>query len=760
MSSKKKNPVTAVTDKVSEKVQGVIHPGNEIPGAPSPIPPSVEEPIEPVAPLPPKPDQRGPDTFSPTGQATETPQERVAQSGEFLTTAQGTRLYDTDHSLKAGARGPVLLQDHHLREKITHFDHERIPERVVHARGAAAHGVFRSYGTAGRITKAAFLGKDVETPVFVRFSTVLGSRGSADTVRDTRGFATKFYTTEGVLDLVGNNIPVFFIQDAIKFPDVIHAGKPHPDREIPQAQSAHDTFWDFVTLHTEATHHTLWNMSDRGIPRSYRMMEGFGVHTFRLVNAKGSTTLVKFHWKPKLGVHSLVWEEAQITAGVDPDFHRRDLADAIESGAHPQWELGVQTLPDTDDQMFEGIDLLDPTKIVPEELAPVQPIGLLTLNANPSNYFAETEQVAFHVGHLVPGIDVTDDPLLQGRLFSYLDTQISRLGGPNFGQLPVNRTHAPVNDMLRDGMHQTAVHRGVAPYRPNSLDGGCPFLAGADDGAYIEVPEQVPAAGRIREAAASFDDHYSQPRLFWLSMTPTEREHIIAAYTFELNKCWETAIKERALTVLANIDTELCAQVAAGLGLPAPAPTVPLAEPTPSPALSQLGGTWPPEGRVVGIVTAGDQELSSVRSVRQAALSAGMMPLVIAPTGGILDADGDPVTVQRTFATARSTEFDTILVAGAPAPGADAYGARDAKVDDDIVATATIDPRVLVMLTEAYRHGKALGAWGDGRKVLEAAGIASDAPGVVTARSADAGLKRLIKLLARHRAWDRFTPLI
>ncbi|MFD6553839.1 catalase, partial [Streptomyces sp. NPDC058398] len=469
-----------------------------MPGAPSPVPPPVEEPIEPAGPLPPKSDQRGPDTVSPTGQATGTEQEQVAQGGEFLTTAQGTRLHDTDHSLKAGARGPVLLQDHHLREKITHFDHERIPERVVHARGAAAHGVFQGYGTAGRLSKAAFLGRDVETPVFVRFSTVLGSRGSADTVRDTRGFATKFYTTEGVFDLVGNNIPVFFIQDAIKFPDVIHAGKPHPDREIPQAQSAHDTFWDFVTLHTEATHHTLWNMSDRGIPRSYRMMEGFGVHTFRFVNAEGSTTLVKFHWKPKLGVHSLVWEEAQITAGVDPDFHRRDLADAIESGAHPQWELGVQAFPDTDDQMFEGIDLLDPTKIVPEELAPVQPIGLLTLNANPSNYFAETEQVAFHVGHLVPGIDVTNDPLLQGRLFSYLDTQISRLGGPNFGQLPINRTHAPVNDMLRDGMHQTAVHRGVAPYRPNSLDGGCPFLAGEDSGAYIEVAEQVPAARKIR----------------------------------------------------------------------------------------------------------------------------------------------------------------------------------------------------------------------------------------------------------------------
>ncbi|MEU3462008.1 catalase [Streptomyces sp. NPDC006733] len=760
MSAQKKNPVAAATEKVVEKVQEAVHPRNDIPGAPAPVPPQLDEPTEPTGPLPPKPDQTGPDTYSPTGQPTGTPRKEVAQGGERLTTAQGARLYETDHSLKAGPRGPVLLQDHHLREKITHFDHERIPERVVHARGAAAHGTFVGYGAAAKISKAGFLAKDVETPVFVRFSTVLGSRGSADTVRDTRGFATKFYTDEGVFDLVGNNIPVFFIQDAIKFPDVIHAGKPHPDREIPQAQSAHDTFWDFVTLHTEATHHTLWNMSDRGLPRSYRTMEGFGVHTFRLVNAKGATTLVKFHWKPKLGVHSLVWEEAQIAAGMDPDFHRRDLADAIEAGAFPQWELGVQTFPDTEDQMFEGIDLLDPTKFVPEELAPVQPIGLLTLNANPSNYFAETEQVAFHVGNLVPGIDVTNDPLMQGRLFSYLDTQLTRLGGPNFNQLPINRTHAPVNDMLRDGMHQTAVHSGVAPYRPNSLDGGCPFLAGADTGAFIEVPVEVAAGRKVRDAAASFDDHYSQARQFWLSMTATEREHIVAAYSFELNKCYESAIKERALAVLANIDPVLCSEVAAGLGLPAPEPTIALADPAPSPALSQLGARWPVDGRVVGIVTAGDQDLTAVRAARQTVLDAGMVPLVIAPTGGVLDTDGDPVTVQRTFATARSIEFDAILVAGAPAPGADAYGARDAKVDDDLAASAGVDPRVLLLLTEAYRHGKAIGAWADGADALETAGIAPDAPGVVSAADGGTVVEGVTELLGRHRAWDRFTPAV
>ncbi|OEJ25776.1 catalase HPII [Streptomyces agglomeratus] len=752
-----KNPVKAAAEKAVEVLRGDGGPPDGIPGRPGAEAPPVDEPTAARGPLPPKPDQSGPETVSPTGRPTGAAQADMAQGGEYLTTAQGARLYDTDHSLKAGARGPVLLQDHHLREKITHFDHERIPERVVHARGAAAHGVFKGYGTAAKVTKAAFLAKDVETPVFTRFSTVLGSRGSSDTVRDTRGFATKFYTAEGTFDLVGNNIPVFFIQDAVKFPDIIHAGKPHPDREIPQAQSAHDTFWDFVTLHTEATHHTLWNMSDRGIPRSYRMMEGFGVHTFRLVNAEGATTLVKFHWKPRLGVHSLVWEEAQLVNGMDPDFHRRDLADAIEAGAYPQWELGIQTFPDTPDQTFEGIDLLDPTNIVPEELAPVRPVGLLTLNANPSNFFAETEQVAFHPGHLVPGIDITDDPLLSGRLFSYLDTQISRLGGPNFAQIPINRTHAPVNDMHRDGMHQTAVHTGVAPYRPNSLDGGCPFLAGADTGAYIEVPREVPAAKKVREAPASFSDHFSQPRLFWLSMSPVEREHIIAAYTFELGKCYEQSIKERGLKVLANIDPELCEQVAMGLGLPAPAATVSLTTPAPSPALSQLGQTWPLDGRVVGILVDADGDLDGVRSVREAVLDAGMVPLVIAPAGGKLEGGGEPVAVQRTYVTARSVEYDAILVAGVPGIGSDAYAARDAKAAEAVApAGAATDPRVQLLLLEAFRHGKAIGGWAGAERVLESAGIPVGTPGVVTGDSGTGTLEQVKQLLGQHRVWERF----
>ncbi len=727
-----------------------------IPGRPSSESPAKAAPTKPREPLEPKPDQMPPESYSPTGQPTGVPPDSRAQGGPFLTTAQGTRLPDTDHSLKAGSRGPVLLQDHHLREKITHFDHERVPERVVHARGAAAHGTFVGYGTAAQVTKAAFLAKDAETPVFVRFSTVLGSRGSADTVRDTRGFATKFYTSEGVFDLVGNNIPVFFIQDAIKFPDIIHAGKPHPDREIPQAQSAHDTFWDFVSLHTEATHHTIWNMSDRGIPRSFRTMEGFGIHTFRLVGADGQTTLVKFHWKPKAGIHSMVWEEAQLASGMDPDFHRRDLADAIEASAFPQWEMGIQTFPDTPEQAFEGIDLLDPTKIVPEELAPVQPVGLLTLNRNPGNYFEETEQVAFHPGHLVPGIDITDDPLLSGRLFSYLDTQITRLAGPNFEQIPINRPHAPVNSMHRDGFHQAGAHVGVAPYRPNSLDGGCPFVAGAAEHGFVEVPVPIASSAKVREAPESFDDHFSQPRMFWLSLSPVEREHVVAAYTFELSKVYEQAIKERNLKVLAQIDPYLCQQVADGLGLPAPAVPGKLSAVEPSPALSQIGQSWPVKGRIIGIISGGNGGVKTVETVRQSVFDADMVPLIIAPAGGTVGNGGEAVTVQRTFATARSVEFDALLVAGLPGVGADAFGARDAKAGNETAADVATDPRVLLLLSEAYRHAKPVGGWDGAEPVLEAAGIRVDAPGVLAGEDPDQVLTATIGLLGQHRVWERF----
>ncbi|GGM94020.1 catalase [Terrabacter tumescens] len=724
-------------------------------------PPSVDEPTTPQEPLEPQPDQAGPEVVSATGKPTGAPPTARSQSGAYLTTSQGLRLKDTDHSLKAGRRGPTLLEDHHLREKITHFDHERIPERVVHARGSGAHGVFRGYGTAASVCRAGLFAADVETPVFVRFSTVLGSRGSADTVRDTRGFAVKFYTDEGTFDLVGNNMPVFFIQDGIKFPDVVHAAKPHPDREIPQAQSAHDTFWDFVSLHTEAQHHTMWNMSDRGIQASFRTMEGFGVHTFRLVDWEGATTLVKFHWKPKAGVHSLVWEEAQLAAGGDPDFHRRDLADAIEAGFLPQWELGIQTFPDEEDETFEGIDLLDPTKLVPEELAPVQPIGLMTLTANPSNFFAETEQVAFHGGNLVPGVEVTNDPLLQARLFSYVDTQLTRLGGPNFNQIPVNRPHAPVNDMLRDGFHQHAVHTGVAPYRPNSLDGGCPFTAGEADGAFVQVPAQVAEGQKVRAAARSFDDHFSQARLFYRSMSPVEQDHIKAAYSFELAKCYELAVRQRQLQCLANIDGDLCGAVAQALGMVAPAPTIELVDAEASRALSQVGTPFPVEGRKVGIVVdaVGDTDLAA--AVVDAVTEARMVPFVVGPHGGMLDT----LTVARTYAVSRSFELDAVVVvSGAPArdamPGLDARAGEPQAQPVADAATVGLDPRIALLLGEMWRHCKVVASVGEeGDRALAAAGIPGEAPGVVRESDPQAVVTDVAELLALHRVWDRFTPV-
>ncbi len=677
----------------------------------------------------------GPATFTPTGHPSKDRPEAAAQSGGFLTTAQGVRLPDTDHSLKAGERGPTLLEDFHLREKITHFDHERIPERVVHARGAAAHGVFESYGTASSVTKAAFLAEEgTVTPVFARFSTVVGSRGSADTVRDTRGFAVKFYTDEGTFDLVGNNIPVFFIQDGIKFPDVIHAVKPQSDLEIPQAQSAHDTFWDFVSLHTEATHHVLWNMSDRGIPRSYRTMEGFGVHTFRLVNAKGETSLVKFHWKPLAGVHSLVWEEAQIAAGVDPDFHRRDLADGIEAGAFFEWELGVQVLADDGSDSFEGIDLLDPTKLVPEELAPVQLIGKMTLNRNPTNYFAETEQVAFHTGNLVPGIEVTNDPLMQARLFSYLDTQLTRLGGPNFTQLPINRPHCPVNDVLRDGMHQTAIHDGISPYLPNGID-AAPAVATQGEGAYVHVPRPIEGE-LVRAVPVSFEDHYSQATLYFRSLTPVEQGHMVEAFTFELGKVFEQEIKERELAVLADVDDDLCSQVAAGLGLPAPKGS-PARNVVVSPALSQIvDEPGPIDGRKVGVIADAGADLVGIAKLRRALAKLGAEVLVIAPFGGTLTNGAEELVVDRTLLTSRSIEFDAVLVAGETEP--------------------TNDIKLVILLQEAYRHCKALGAWGNGSAVLEDAGIPLSGEGMVTGKVVGkAFTDQLVASIGLHRAWAR-----
>ncbi|WP_410876259.1 catalase [Nocardia sp. A7] len=681
----------------------------------------------------PAPDQEGPALRGPTGAPIAGDASVRAQQGPRLTTPQGAGVADTDHALKAGPRGPTLLQDFHLREKITHFDHERIPERVVHARGTAAHGVFVANGAAASLTRAKFLAADARTPVFVRFSTVLGSRGSADTVRDTRGFAVKFYTEEGVYDLVGNNIPVFFIQEAIKFPDVIHAGKPEPDREIPQAQSAHDTFWDFVTLHTEATAHTFWNMSDRALPRSLRMMEGFGIHTFRLVAEDGTTSLVKFHWKPRLGVHSMLWEETQLTAGFDPDFHRRDLADTIAAGMSPEWDFGVQVFPDTPDHLFEGIDLLDPTKIVPEELAPVQTIGTLRLTANPQNFFAETEQVAFCPTHLVPGIEVTDDPLLQGRLFSYLDTQISRLGGPNFTQLPINTPHTAVNDLSRDGMHQSAVHPGVAAYKPNSLGGGCPYAASFAGDAYVESPTPIsPPTAKLRTSAnsagsVSFADHYSQPRMFYRSLTSGEQQRLADAFAFELGKCEKETVQKRALQMLVNVDDGLADYVAGQLGLDKPAPTGEPVDLAPSPALSQRRGSFPVDGRTVAVLVDDTVSADAVGEVSAALAEAKVRPMVVAARGGVIDG----VPVARTFATMRSVEFDGALLLASP-----------------------IDPRVDLLVGEMWRHGKAIAAVGDGAAALERDGIDADAPGITVADAA-AATSGLLADLAEHRAWAR-----
>ena len=673
--------------------------------------------------------------------ATGVPAEAVsptwAQGGETLTTATGVPVDDTDNSLRVGARGPTLLDDFHLREKIMHFDHERIPERVVHARGAAAHGVFRLTTTIEDLTCARVLCDTTSvTQMFVRFSTVAGSRGSADTARDVRGFAARFYTSEGNWDLVGNNIPVFFIQDGIKFPDLIHAAKPEPDREIPQAQTAHDTFWDFASLAPESTHMLMWIMSDRAIPRSFRTMEGFGVHTFRLVNAEGATTLVKFHWKPVAGKASLVWEEAQKLAGVDPDFHRRDLWEAIGAGAFPEWDLGIQVFPDSDEQTFEGIDLLDPTKLVPEELAPVRLIGRMTLNRNPVNYFAETEQVAFCTAHVPRGIDFTDDPLLQARNFSYLDTQLTRLGGPNFDQLPINRPRSPANTTHRDGFGQQAVVEGIAPYNPNSLGRGCPFPAGT--AGYVFAPRVV-TGPRVRARAQSFSDHYSQATMFWESMSPVEQDHIVGAFSFELGKCRHEEVKDRMLANLANVSSALVERVAANLGKPAPRGG-PTGEVIVSASLSLVPVEPAPiAGRVVGLYAADGVDSVGLASVRKPLERAGAVVVVIAPHGGTIIGDEGPVPVTKSALTTQSVEYDALVVAGG-----------------DGASTLAQDPYVALNLTEAYRHSKTIAAWGAGRQVLDAAGIAAASPGVITAGTPGrAFTMALVEAVGWHRHWDR-----
>ncbi|HZH02466.1 MAG TPA: catalase, partial [Myxococcaceae bacterium] len=564
---------------------------------------------------------------------------RTDATGRKLTTNQGVTIADNQNSLKAGLRGPTLLEDFILREKITHFDHERIPERVVHARGSAAHGYFECTAALPRVTMAAPLSEvGKRTPVFVRFSTVAGERGSADTVRDVRGFAVKMYTEDGNWDLVGNNIPVFFVQDAMKFPDLVHAVKPEPHFAMPQASSAHDTFWDFVSLMPESTHMLLWQMSDRAIPRSYRTMQGFGVHTFRLVNKAGASVFCKFHWIPVLGTHSLAWDEAVKINGADPDFHRRDLWESIEAGAFPEYDLGVQIFTEEQAEGF-SFDVLDATKIVPEELVPVKVVGRMVLNRNPDNFFAETEQVAFCTAHVVPGIDFSNDPLLAGRHHSYVDTQITRLGGPNFHEIPINASVAQVHNNQRDGFHRQAIHRGRVNYEPNSLAGGCPFQAGMKG--YRPFPQPV-HEDKVRGKPEKFADHYTQATLFWKSQTPVEQNHIIAAFRFELSRVQTQAIRERVVSMLANVDDALARGVAGGLGFEVPEPmtvaldvhTTPEVERSRALSLFSRPGNGSVKGRRVALLVADGVDAAPLLALHAALAEAGAVPRFIGPRLG------------------------------------------------------------------------------------------------------------------------------
>ncbi len=588
------------------------------------------------------------------------------QTGEGaapLTTNQGIPVADNQNSLKSGERGPVLLEDFVLREKIMHFDHERIPERIVHARGSAAHGYFECTADLSKVTAAAFLRKGVRTPVFVRFSTVAGSKGSRDLARDVRGFAVKFYTEEGNFDLVGNNIPVFFIQDAIKFPDLIHAAKPEPDREFPQAQTAHDTFWDFISLMPESMHMVMWIMSDRAIPRSYRMMEGFGVHTFRLVNAKGESTFCKFHWRPALGMQSVVWDEALKISGADPDFHRRDLWETIDGGDTVEFELGLQLFSQEQADQFD-FDVLDATKLIPEELAPLKIVGRLVLDRNPDNFFAETEQVAFCVGNIVPGIDFTNDPLMQGRLFSYLDTQLKRLGGPNFHQIPVNAPKCPFANFQRDGHMRMDVPKGRVNYEPNSLapdsareapDRGFRSFAAEDGGAKLRIRPE------------SFADHYTQARLFYRSQTPVEQDHIAAALIFELSKVETEEVRVRMVSHLLNIDADLANRVAGRLGIERVRPAKAAVEPRDSEAsdaLSIIKKAKPTlEGRTVGLLIGDGADAGLVNAARKAVEGVGAKVKVVAEKiGGAELSDGKLLKADQRIEGGPSSLFDAVAI--------------------------------------------------------------------------------------------------
>jgi catalase len=685
---------------------------------------------------------------------------------QFLTTNQGLKINDNQNSLKAGERGATLLEDFILREKITHFDHERIPERIVHARGSAAHGVFECYESMAKYTKAGFLqepGK--KTPVFVRFSTVAGSRGSTDLARDVRGFAVKFYTEEGNYDLVGNNIPVFFIQDAVKFPDLIHAVKPEPDREIPQAASAHDTFWDFISLMPESMHMIMWAMSDRAIPRSLRMMEGFGIHTFRFINDAGKSTFVKFHWKPLLGVHAVAWDEATRISGKDPDFHRRDLWDAIDSGAFPEWEFGVQLVDEKDEHKFP-FDLLDPTKLIPEEMVPVKIIGKMTLNRNPDNFFAETEQVAFHPGHLVPGIDFTNDPLLQGRLFSYTDTQLSRLGSANFHEIPINRSVNTVHNNQRDGHMRQQINSGKVAYHPNTIGGGCPFQAKMAEGGFSSYAEKIDSK-KIRGRSQSFFDHFSQASLFYNSQSEAEKDHLTNALRFELSKVEIPAIRERMVGLLTQVDQGLAANVADALGFKVPkGPILPMNHSVPadgntknfqsikvqlpiseSPALSMANLKKDTiMTRQVAVLCANGVDSRLLDPVLKGLQAQGAQCRIIAPKlGEINSKSGKKIKVDQSFLIATSVVFDAVYIPGGKQSIASLIGEAEA----------------LHFVEEAYKHCKPIAADEDAREFLQYTYLGNkleendyDAAndGVIIGKT---NLKAFINAIKQHRFWAR-----
>ena len=677
---------------------------------------------------------------------------RLDSGGQALTTNQGVAIADNQDSLKAGLRGPTLLEDFILREKITHFDHERIPERIVHARGSAAHGYFECDAALGKYTRASiFAEAGKRTPVFVRFSTVVGERGSTDTARDVRGFAVKFYTDEGNWDLVGNNIPIFFIQDAMKFPDLIHAAKPEPHFAMPQAATAHDTFWDFISLMPESTAMMLWAMSDRAIPRSYRMMQGFGVHTFRFVNAKGASTFVKFHWNPVAGTHSLVWDEAVKISGADSDYHRRDLWEAIEAGAYPEWELGVQTFTEEQAEKF-SFDVLDATKLIPEELVPVRRIGKMVLNRNPDNFFAETEQVAFCTAHVVPGIDFSNDPLLAGRIHSYVDTQITRLGGPNFHEIPINAPLAPAHNNQRDGMHRQAINRGRVAYEPNSLGGGCPFQAGARG--FVSYAEPLEAREhKVRGKAERFADHYTQAKLFWNSQSALEKAHIIGAFRFELTRVQTVAVRERMVSSLVNVASELAEAVAQGLGMTDVPEAMPKAsnrrvraEVDVSPPLSLFArpGDGSIRTRRIALLVADGVDGKSLMNIHQRLTAEGAVPRFVGiRLGAISPSAGDPIEVDATLETAPSVLFDAVVLPD----GADA------------IEALAQDGHALEFLRDQFRHCKSILALGTGTELLEKAFIApkDGDPGVIsTSASAHSGaIQEFIAAIAKHRHYER-----